>query len=651
MKMIWRFFLLLVFLSVCLGAAAQYEGDLSSRDRRAQRFFHRAYSAYMQSGYDQALHWSERALARDDNFLEAHILRAEIFHLQEKYAESAVSYKKLVEIDPYIYPEAHFYLGVALLKTGDYDLSAARLRFFMNLIDSTHALYERANRQLASASFAARAVTAPVPFRPENLGAGVNSRHAEYSPALTADGRTLIFTRKEPLKEEAGSGFEVENFYISEYRDGQWSRARNIGPPINTDENEGAQSISVNGRHLYFTACNRADGIGRCDIYYSYREGENWSEPENIGSVVNSYAWDSQPSISPDGQRLFFTSSRNGNIGITDIWVSTRDEGGSWQKPVNLGPVINTGGREVSPFIHADNKTLYFASDGHPGMGGLDIFFSRMDENGEWSEPVNLGYPVNTHADEFSLVVEASGERAYFASDAKGGYGDMDIYAFELYPQARPDPVAYVKGMVFDKESRKPLAARFVLTDLQSGERIFADTSDPLQGDFLVMVPTGRNIGLSVLHPDYLFFSENFNYTKVHEGARPYVRDIPMERLQEGSRMILRNVFFHTGSHELLPESLPELNRLVEMLRQNPNIKIEFHGHTDNVGTFDFNQHLSEERARSVMEYVVGQGLDASRMGYKGFSYTRPVDSNETDEGRASNRRTEVVVVEANQSE
>lgn len=640
-------FLSLIVLFVAASATAQqYEGDLSSRDSRARRYFNRAYAAYVNADYEQVLHWTERAVSRDGTFLEAHILRAEVFHLLERYQESASSYKKVVELEPYIYPEAHYFLGVALYRTGSYKLAGERLEAFVSLIDSTHFFYEEAGKHLVSASFAAQAVDHPVPFEPRNLGSGVNSKHAEYSPALTADGNTLIFTRREPLSGGMDGGYEVENFYLSRFQDDGWLRAEDLGPPINTAENEGAQSISVDGRHLYFTACNRADAVGSCDIYYSFRTGDMWSEPVNPGPGLNASAWDAHPSIAPDGQRLFFASARNGNIGITDIWVSSRDARGEWQRPENLGPVINTSGREVSPFIHADNKTLYFVSDGHPGMGGLDIFYSRMDETGEWSEPINLGYPINTHADEFSLVVEAGGERAFFATDKEGGYGDMDIYSFELYERARPDPVAYMQGRVYDSDSKEPLPARFVLTDLQKEEIIYDDTADPLQGDFLVMLPLERNIGLNVMYPGYLFFSENFNYTEVSEGVKPYVRNIPLKKLTGGASMILRNVFFDSGSHELLPESLPELNSLVAVLEQNPHIKIRFLGHTDNVGTFDFNQQLSEERARRVMEYVISQGIDSSRLDYRGYSYSRPIEDNETEEGRAANRRTEVVIME-----
>jgi outer membrane protein OmpA-like peptidoglycan-associated protein len=638
----------LIFPFLLIGhLPAQIADDLSTKNRRARHSFERAEAAYRLHDNEQAVRELMQALDRDDQFVEARLLLAEIYYHDGDYQKSIPHWQAAINIDSLFFPAAHYYLATAYFYTGQYGRAQKLFHFVTEMDSLSDTMMEKSRDLLLDCEFALHAIENPVDFVPVNPGQTINSRYAEYSPALTADEQTLIFTRKKPLYEDETMGIVhyFEDFYVSHFRQGAWQEAENLGPPLNTIGNEGAQTITPDGRDLYFTACNRPGGLGGCDIYYSRKHGNRWSVPENAGRPINSAAWDSQPSISADGQSIFFSSSRAGSIGPADIWMATRNESGNWNTPVNLGSAINTKGSEISPFIHADNKTLYFASDGHPGMGGLDIFFSRRDAEGNWSKPVNIGYPVNTYSDEFALIVGASGQYAWFASDTEGGYGDTDLYSFELYPEARPSPVTYMKGIVFDIDTNEPLSADFELTDVQSNELIIAAKSEQDDGSFLVAIPAGRDLALNVSKKGYLFFSEHFSYADHRTAPEPYLRNIPLKQISEGYSIILRNIFFETDSYALKQSSSPELEKLLAFLKNNPEIHIEISGHTDSTGSFDYNTELSENRARSVYDYLTRHGVSEKRLRYKGYADVKPVDTNDTEEGRANNRRTEFEII------
>ncbi len=638
---------LLIISAINISVYSQ-QSELSSSSRKARAAFERGFDYYSLLQFEQAEQEFKDAISRDSDFYEAYIIMGEMLHHQKKYSESTEYLEQAKALNPDFYPVIFYLLGESYMKIGKYKNAKENLQTFLDYELYTKNSYNQSMKYIENCDFALDAIKSPVPFDPINLGEAINSEDAEYSPVLTADGQTLIFTRKESRTDSDNQAYgkEHEDFYISYLENEEWTKATNIGPPINTKLNEGAQTITADGRHLYFTACGRPDGYGSCDIYYSGKSGDQWSLPQNLGSIVNSNKWDSQPSVSADGQTLYFTSGRDGNHGHMDIWVTHKDEEGNWQKPENMGLKINTKYREMSPFIHPDNKTLYFSSDGHPGMGELDFYLIRKDDNGEWGNPVNLGYPINTHAEEMSFFISATGMEAYFASDIVGGYGDLDIYFFELYEQARPDPVTYMKGNVYDSITKKPLEAEFELIDLKKSETILKSVSSKTSGEFLVAIPTGINIGLNVSKEGYLFFSENFQYDKAKEGIDPYVRDIALQPITEGSSVVLKNVFFETDKYELLPESITELKKLIDLLEKNPTLKIELSGHTDSIGSHEYNMELSKNRARSVYSYLIENGIDKSRLTYKGYAATKPIDTNETPEGRANNRRTEFKVIE-----
>jgi outer membrane protein OmpA-like peptidoglycan-associated protein/Tol biopolymer transport system component len=516
----------------------------------------------------------------------------------------------------------------------------------MSIPDLQPATLEPIKKLRANCTFAAEMVKHPVPFDPKNLGDNINSKKAEYLPSLTTDEQTLIYTVRVPVVNPmTGQYYDQEDFYISHKVDGEWGQAVLIGPPINTPGNEGAQSISPDGKYLFFTACEREDGFGNCDIYMAEKVGNRWSVPHNLGEVINSPAWDSQPSFSSDGKTLYFLSARTGGFGKQDIYKSMLDADNNWTAPVNMGANFNTSGNEFSPFIHPDDQTLYFGSEGLQGMGGVDIFYARKDEKGNWGKPVNIGYPINTTADENCLVVGASAKIAYFASDREDTRGKKDLYSFDLYKEAQPKAVSYLKGIVFDCDSKANLAAKFELIDLSNGQIIVQSASDKVSGAFLVSLPSGKDYALNVSRPGYLFYSDNFSLKENAGVSNPVLMDVPLHLIKAGQSMVMKNIFFATNAFNLKDESKAELAKLVAFLNTNAGVKIEIGGHTDNTGDKKFNQTLSEKRAKAVYDSLIAAGVSPAKLTFKGYGDSKPIADNTSEEGKAKNRRTEFTIM------
>lgn len=625
-----------------------YGQDLTTDSKRATNLYNDAIIYYNMRDYRKAIEYLESAIKADENFIEAYLTLGEVYLDAGNVSQAMNYYKHGLNNNPTFFKRGYLNLGKMQLKSGLYADAKQSYETFLTLEKSNTSQIREAKEGIKKAEFGKDAVENPVPFEIKNLGPNINTKYDDYWPSLSADEQMLVITGLRPKENDAEfmpMYKYQEDFFISHRTDTGWSAIENAGPPLNTSDNEGAQSISADGRLMVFTACNRMDGVGRCDLYYSLREGDTWSKPKNIGTPVNSSAKETQPSLSADGRVLFFASDREGGVGRLDIWVTKQNDKGVWESPKNLGRVINTVDNEMSPFIHPDNKTLYFASDKHLGLGGYDIFISRVDSMGNWSKPQNLGYPINTHRDEFGLIVNTKGDRAYFSSDINPKAG-KDIFEFELYEEARPTEVSYMKGKVFDAETRNPLKANFELTDLESGEIVGESFSDKQTGEFLVCIPTNRDYMLNVSRKGYLFFSENFALKGLFAKTEPFKKDVPLQPIKAGESIVLRNIFFATDSYALKEESKLELNKLIKFLTDYPTIKVEISGHTDKRGTAEYNIQLSENRAKSVVDYLIDAGIAEERLSYKGYGFTQPIADNETEEGMAQNRRTELKVVE-----
>ncbi len=596
--------------------------------------------------YNTALKILDQAKKVDAANVNIYFLYGEIYAQTNNYKKIEEIYTEAADQQGEKEPLFYLLLGNTQKYLGEYDKALNNYKKYLAHPLKNPKYVPHVKKDMASCEYAKKGKNNPVPFNPVNLGAGVNSKYSEYLPSLNAEENIIVFTRRVPGQFSYGQeANQQEDFYWSHKNGSKWGKASALGGDVNTDGNEGAQALSANGKYLFFTACHREDGLGGCDIYLTRLENGRWLKPMNLGSPVNTKYWESQPSISPDSKTLYFTSDRPGGYGKLDLWKSTI-KNGKFSEPVNLGPIINTPYNEASPFIHLDNKTLYFSSTGHLGYGGYDIFVSKKINDSTWTKPKNLGYPINTEKDENSLIVNAKGTTAYYASDKKGGYGQMDLYSFSLYKEARPTPVSYFKGIITDKDNKKPLSARFELIDLSTDSTIITSFSDKNTGSFLICIPTGINYALNVSKDGYVFYSDNFFLENDTETTKPFIKNIQLTKIKTGAKLVLNNIFFDTDSYVLKQESNTELHKLIDFLNKNKSIKIEIGGHTDNRGSKEHNKELSENRAKSVYTYLINKGIGSNRLSYKGYGDQFPIADNNTAEGQAKNRRTEFKIIE-----
>lgn len=643
------FVLLTLVLFSSVQTFAQPGFRYSTSDKKAIKLYEEAVRAYELGLKAEAVIQIEKAIEKDSRFSEAYLLRAQLNSDAGDMKGAINDLRAVTTIDGKGFPTTYFFLGDLLMRDGDYADARNQFVAFRKMQLGNPVMDEKADLMIESCDFAVAALNNPVPFEPKNMGPSINTDRPEYFPCITADSKTFLFTRL--VEDRRVRGGQQEDFFVSNWNNG-WSPSAQVGE-INTPFNEGAPTLSADGQMLVYTACEAMGGdwgsytgLGSCDLFISQNVGGRWGKPINLRGV-NSYDWDSQPSFSADGKTLYFVRGKNTGQGIQeqDIYFSELDMSGQWTRPKRIPGKVNTNFEEESVLIHPDGNTLYFSSNGHPGMGGLDIFMSRLMPDGTWGEPINLGYPINTGGDENSLLVSADGETAYFASDREGGYGGLDLYEFVLPESVRPEAVSYVEGTVFDASSKEKLQARLELIDLESGRVIVESYSDPVSGKFLVVLPPGKEYALNVARPQYLFYSDHFSLTEA-DVSEPFLLDVPMNKMKEGSRIVLNNVFFDTDSYVLKEQSKVELDRLVVLLRNTNGLVAEIGGHTDNVGSDESNQVLSENRAKSVVDYLVSKGIPSTQITAKGYGETQPVATNDTPEGRAKNRRTEMKILE-----
>jgi outer membrane protein OmpA-like peptidoglycan-associated protein len=636
-------FILLTGLSLQFTGMSAQEHKVTTTSKKALESYNSGINSYTLNDYLAAEQHFLDAIKADSSFIEAYLVLAEMYEDSKQPSKAINAYQKGLAINNKFYPLGLIKLGNLEYREGMYEDALSSYNRFLQLNTNSVTQAEKAKDGIVRCIFSMEAMKHPVDFKPVSLGPNVNTSADEYWPSLSADEKTLVITRLVPSDNFMKK--VQEDFYLSKWTDQGWSPIRSAGKPLNTEDNEGAQTISGDGRFMVFTACNRADGIGRCDLYSSKRIGDTWLTPVNMGRPVNTIYRETQPSLTPDGRTLYFSSDRPGGKGHHDIWVTHRDIQGSWSVPENLGDSINTPGEEISPFLHPDNQSLYFSSDGWIGLGGYDLFVSRRDSTGTWHKAVNLGYPINTNHDEIGLIVNPRGDKAYYSSDMAKVTG-RDIYVFDMPVKDRPLMVTYMKGKVFDANNHDLLRAQCELIDLQNGNILYSSFSDSLTGEFLVSIPLNHNYLLNVSRRGYLFYSENFSLKNSFNVDKPYLKDVPMQPVAVGNTIVLRNVFFETDSFTLKKESMLELNKVVRFLQLNSTIRIEIGGHTDNTGNDEYNQVLSEKRAKAVSGYLISSSIAPSRIVSKGYGINKPIATNQTEEGKAQNRRTEMKIIE-----
>ena len=583
------------------------------------------------------------------DFIEAHLKLAKTYEILKAnnaaYARAMVKhYMKVAELAPDQgrYVSVYCRIGELFAEKGEYDTASVYLELVMKYPNASEKTYNKAKSMLQGMEFAKYATANPIDFHPVMMPrSSVNRWDHNSHPSLTADQETMI------LSVRRNRGFMDENIMICSLEDGAWTPSESISSKINTQKNEGMASISGDGKTMVFASTDRTDGKGGADLYVSYKVAGEWSEPKNLGPAVNSRFRESEPALSADGRTLYFSSDRPGGYGSLDIWSTILIAEGIWGTPENLGDAINTDKEEVTPFIHADGQHLYFASRGHMGLGGYDIYYSTKLGD-RWSTPENLGYPVNTKDNEGSVFITPDYTEGYYekyVSGANPALSHSDIYKFVMPKELKQKfGCVYAKGVVYDDVTKEKLGADIRLVDLKTGETVQRVKADSVDGDYILVLKEGGEYALNVKRKGYLFHSLNFDYTSSSD-FNPFQLDVYLKPIQSKQEATLSNIFFESGSFTLLDKSKYELDQLIELLNDNPNVRVELSGHTDNVGGANSNLKLSQDRAKSVVNYLTAHGIAATRMISKGYGQTRPIADNKIESGRRRNRRIDIKVL------
>ncbi|RYY44407.1 MAG: flagellar motor protein MotB [Chitinophagaceae bacterium] len=534
--------------------------DPEKVNKKAGDIYGQAYESARDGSYENAIKLLNEALKLEPRFVDVFLSRAGMYANMKNYKASVTDFETAMQMDA-VYSNTYLLpYAISLAGTGNFDKALTTVNRFLQTPGLNEQSIKAGNYRKQSfeyaVDYAKQAQAKGLPgyvFAPKNMGDAINSTALEYFPSFTIDGSKMIFTRR--LDGD-------EDFYESNNNNGNWTPAAPLAGKINTNLNEGAQNISQDGEWLIFTGCNYPEGAGSCDLYIAYKmKNGSWTEAENMGPAINTEFWESSPSLSPDKRHLYFSSNRLGGLGGKDIWMSTRQANGKWGKPVNLGPGINTKSDEGCPFIHADNQTLYFNSNGHEGYGLTDLYLSKRTSDESWGPAVNLGYPINTIDDEGSLIVSSDGKTAFYASDGMDTKGGLDLYTFTMREDVQANRTLWVRGKVFDKKTKAGLPSSVELTDLHTRQLISKLQTDE-EGNYLVTLPVGKDYAFNVNRKGYLFYSDNFSM-KANQPDSALVVDIPLQPIEAGAMIVLKNIFFDSKKWELKDASKTELDQVV----------------------------------------------------------------------------------------
>lgn len=635
----------IIFCFLLIGNIAVFaQTQLSTTNKKAIELYQGADNYRVRGQLTEAEDFLKQAISKDKQFLEAHYRLGLVYKQQRKFLDAELSFFRAYDLarDPKKRAPVLAELSEVSIRRGDYNQTK---KFAAELIaidqwDRNRVVYARF--LLKCADYAIQNPGLDKRLDPQPLPDIINAFATQYFPALTADQRQLFYTRRLGL-----SGNDDEDIVVSELNsEGNWTKPVSVSDKINSPNNEGTCTVSADGRRLIFTSCLGRRGYGSCDLFQSIKQGEQWTEPVNLGGNVNSAAWESQPSLSADGRTLYFVSDRPGGFGQRDIYVTHIQEDGTWSKAQNLGPDVNTPLDELSPFIHANNQTLYFASNGHVGYGGYDIFYTEKKDK-RWQSPKNFGAPVNNFEDQLSLFITADGKKAFYSheEEVRSRVFASRIYTFDVPEELQVlNKTLYVKGRVLDKESGKALTARIELSNVESNELVSVFESDAVNGEYLSVIAEGARYALFVEKEGYLFQSKAFDATELST-LDPLTINFELERATKGAKIILNNIFFAHDSYELSVESLTELQKIAEFVKKHPNLQIEIAGHTDNTGSPEYNKILSENRAKSVYNALINNGLSRSNFIYQGYGPSKPAYANDSEAGRKLNRRIEFIIL------
>jgi len=617
--------------------------EVSGQQRRALKRYEKAVAAFEKYENRSCLSLSRDLVADYPTFSQGWLLLGKCAGEMGYNTLAYTALRRYFSLDSLSFPEIAIEIAEISITLGRYEEGLSILNRYESIIQSKNLpksdSYSFVSRQL---KFALDEIKKDVLVAVEPLGL-VNSNADEYFPSVTVDGKVLVFTRQEIRQKQDSSKQMQEDLFLARLNtEGSDSGiVIKLPYPLNTVNNEGTQAIRQDGRVMFFTACNRPDTKGGCDLYQSIRIGDQWSEPFNLGYPINTRYWESTPCLSPNGTTLYFSSNRPGGEGGMDIWMSHYLDAKGWTEPINLGSIINTPDDEMAPFLHGDGYSLFFSSNGRIGMGNLDLYVAHL-EGSSWAQPINLGYPINTFANEFGLSVVGDGLTAFFSSD-RDSISHRDIYTFSVPIEWRPSFLISVSGMVLNEITLQPIAATITVVR-PDGTVLQTVQADQQNGEYLVGLPVKEDVVFIVHQPGYLYYSQRIGLDSIHKESQVNW-PIFLKPLKVGDSKILENIFFSFDSADITDDSEAEINELSRFMDAHPDIGIDISGHTDNLGSEEYNANLSLNRANALRDRLISLGTPAHRIHAEGFGAKNPIADNTSESGRAKNRRIEIKVV------
>ncbi len=615
--------------------------------KEAYRELQKGESQFKLGVYSKALNHLLIANEFNPDNAELNLKIGQCYLVSSDKLKSKSYFEKVLQLNPNINPSIHLFLGRSYHLEMNWTKALEQYEKFITLatLDDQERI-NLARKRIEECNLGIFLIQSPINVKIDALPTPVNTKWAEYHPLISADESVLYFTsrRENTTGGKRDPNFDVyyEDIYTTTNKSGKWSEPSSIGSNVNTIEHDATVGLSPDGQQLFIY---KDDG-GNGNIYFCELDGDTWSRPAKLNKNINSEFNESTACFSYDGMTIYFVSNRIGGFGQNDIYVSKKDENGEWGVAKNLGASINTIYNEDAVFMHPDGKTLYFSSEGHNTMGGYDIqksIYNKLSDS--WSTPKNLGYPINSPDDDVFFVLAASGERGYYSSIKPEGQGEKDIYMITFPSENDKPELTLLKGKIVDKKTGQPVEAKIEVVDNALNEIVANAKSNKLTGEYLVSLPSGRDYGITVTADGYFFHSENINIPE----ATPYFElsnDISLSKIGVGKSIVLNFIYFDYDKAVLKDESIIELERVLNLMNSNPKLNIEIAGHTDDKGTIEYNIRLSEERARAVVNWLMEHNIEKARMTSKGYGFSKPIDNNETDEGRAKNRRTEFTVLE-----
>lgn len=637
-----RIFYLPVFLFFLNGLYAQEVYSIKSISGKMRKKYEEAQHEYRSGHLSKAQTLFEKLSAQSPTFIDAFIQLGSVNYELKNYSKAEIAFENSIRLDSFYKIKVYYTLALVQYRLEKFLQAAGNMEVFLFHEKENKDLLVKARELYKNINFGKEAVKQMMNVEMKTIRAFCTN-FSEYMPSIDAAGQRAYFTRRTPMGDE--------DIYVSVRLDTGWSQPQAL-TELNSPFNEGSPTVSADGNFMVFTSCDRRDGLGGCDLYYTQWEGMQWSAPRNLGEQINTPAYESQACFSNNGRTLHFVSNRKGTLGGHDLWVSHRKKDGSWSFPKNLGEPVNTTGDDVSPFVHPNGNTLYFASDAHTGMGGKDLYVSKLDSFNHWTPPVNLGFPINSIGDESSWIVLPDGKTAWMASDKE--YVNqpelkphLDLYEIELPVSLQITPASYVQIAVFDKQTNTPLQANIKIFNLSTQKKVMDQSTDS-KGLIIFSLPTGSDYGIQVHRELYNFFSDQFLCAEYKSIYKPLLLKVGLAKTETSREIpfVLKNIFFETGSDVLLPESRFELDALAQFLIKNSQIRMRIEAHTDDVGTESDNQNLSQLRAQAVSNYLVSKSIAFNRLELKGLGESRPVADNATSEGRRLNRRIEFTIID-----